>query len=307
MTRSNIVAAFALAVGLSLGVAPPVVLSETGTAGMPAAAQTLTGTVSAIKSGLVVVQTSAGKIRLQAKNGLSDAKVGDAVTMWVNENNFVMAVQKKGAPAPVHRLVAGKLAWSSDDKNEVKLWTPDGEKSFPVERGRSKIFNLKEGTPITVELNEQGKVVDVHSITMTIQVEPGKGPNGSNIKMTGVVTKMQSGIVTVKTPTTDLHLNQKRGLGDVKVGDEVTVWVNESNVVMSVQKQGASAPVHRLVAGTVVSVSDNAGEVTVQTPEGEKTYAVASNRSKLAMLKSGTGVTIELDEAGKVVDLRKTS
>lgn len=307
MTRSNMVAAIALTVGLSVGFMPHGVPAEVGTAGMPAASQQLTGTVSAIKSGLVVVQTAAGKIRLQAKSGLSDAKVGDVVTMWVNENNFVMAVQKKGAPAPVHRLVAGKLVWSSDDKNEVKLWTPDGEKSFPVERGRSKIVNLPAGAPITVELNEQGKIIDIHSIKMSIQVEPGKGPNGSNIKMTGVVTKMQSGIVTVKTATTDLRLNQKRGLADVKVGDEVTVWVNESNVVMSVQKQGAPAPVHRLVSGSVVSVSDNAGEVTVQTVDGQKTYPVAGNRSKLAMMKSGTSVTLELNQDGKVVDLRKSS
>ncbi len=299
--------AIVLVMGLGLGLIQGVAVAAEGTTVAPVASQKLTGTISAIKSGLVVVQTSAGKIRLQAKAGLSDVKIGDEITIWVNENNFVMAVQKKGAAAPMHRLVSGKLTWASDSKNDIKLWTPDGEKTFAVERGRSKLNMLKEGAQITVELNEAGKVVDIHSVTMTINVDPGTGPVGSRIKLIGTVTKIQSNIVTVKTPTGQLSLNQKRGLGDAKVGDEVTVFVNENNVVMSVQKQGAAAPVHRLVSGALVSVSDNQGTVKISTSDGEKAFPVVGNRSKLSMIKAGTVVTVELDENGKAVDVRKAS
>ena len=299
------VQAIVLTLGLGLGLMQSAAVTAEGTPMAPVASQKLTGTVSAIKSGLVVVHMLAGKLRLQAKAGLSDVKIGDEITVWVNEDKFVMAVQKKGAPAPVHRLVSGKLTWASDNKNDIKLWTPDGEKTFAVERGRSKLNTLKEGAQITIELNESGKVIDVHSVSMSISVDPGTGPAGSRIKMTGVVSKIQSDVVTVKTPTAQLNLSQKRGLGDVKVGDEVTVWVNENNVVMSVQKQGASEPVHRLVSGTLISISDNQGDIKVSTPDGEKAFAVVRNRSKLSMMKAGTAVTIELDETGKVIDMRK--
>lgn len=305
MNGRKAVQAMVLTLGLGFGVMQGFVLAAEGVAVTPVAAQKLTGVVSAIKAGLVVVQTQAGKIRLQAKAGLGDVKVGDEVTMWVNENNFVMAVQAKGAPAPVHRLVSGKLAWASDNKNDIKLWTPDGEKTYAVERGRSKLNTLKEGAQVTVELNESGKVIDVHSVNMTITIDPGTGPAGSRIKLTGVVTKIQSNIVTVKTPTGQLSLSQKRGLGDVKIGDAVTVSVNENNVVMSVQKEGGSAPLHRLVSGVLASISSDQGEIKISTVDGEQAFAVVRNRSKLSMMKAGAAVTIELDEDGKAVDVRK--
>ena len=41
-----------------------------------------------------------------------------------------------GDPSHSHRFVAGKLAYASKDKKEIKLWTPEGKKKFDVQTGR---------------------------------------------------------------------------------------------------------------------------------------------------------------------------
>jgi hypothetical protein len=46
-------------------------------------------------------------------------------------------------------------------KKEIKLWTPEGERAFPLERLEVTARPIKEGSTITVELNENGTVVDL--------------------------------------------------------------------------------------------------------------------------------------------------
>jgi hypothetical protein len=44
----------------------------------------------------------------------------------------------------------------------VRLWTPDGQQTYPTDRGKAALAGTKEGSPITVELNGQGHVVEFH-------------------------------------------------------------------------------------------------------------------------------------------------
>ena len=44
----------------------------------------------------------------------------------------------------------------------MTLWTPEGETTFPADKGKAVLAGLKEGTPVTVELNSQGAVVAFH-------------------------------------------------------------------------------------------------------------------------------------------------
>ena len=39
--------------------------------------------------------------------------------------------------------------------------TPEGERSFPVQEGESTLSTIEAGTPITVELNKVGNVIDL--------------------------------------------------------------------------------------------------------------------------------------------------
>ena len=74
-------------------------------------------------------------------------------------------------------------------------------------------------------------------------------------KVEGVVTEVKSGLIIVKSPTgATLTLTEaaafRQGKAVPKVGDEMTLWVNEGNMVMAAHPKGqpnrllASSPVH---------------------------------------------------------------
>jgi hypothetical protein len=83
-------------------------------------------------------------------------------------------------------------------------------------------------------------------------------------KVEGVVSEVKSGLYTVKTPTgASLTLVEsaavRYGRDLPKVGDEMTLWVNEGNMVMDVHPKGqpgkrlASSPVrsHRSIMASL--------------------------------------------------------
>jgi hypothetical protein len=60
------------------------------------------GVISEMRSGLIMVTTSWGTMTIQS-DALTEAKVGDEITVWVNENNVVIDAYPKGAARPHHR------------------------------------------------------------------------------------------------------------------------------------------------------------------------------------------------------------
>ena len=95
-------------------------------------------------------------------DALTEAQVGDGITVWVNENNVVIDAYPKGAARPHHRWVRGNLTYTSGNQEAITLWTPEGKQGFIVKRNRSKFRSFAEGNPITVQLNDKGEVIDVH-------------------------------------------------------------------------------------------------------------------------------------------------
>lgn len=266
----------------------------------------LAGVVTKVKSGVVFVKTPTGQVTLASKGGLKHLAVGEEVTLWVNENNVVIDVHKKGDKPHAYRFITGNLTYASADKKEIKLWTPEGEKTFPVEKGKAKLSVIKEGTPVTVEVNEAGDVIDVHRVEVGIQVAPGANEQaGSHLKLTGVVTKVKSGVVFVKTPVGQVTVPAKGGLKETKEGDDLTLWVNENNVVIDVRKKGEATPSHRFITGKLTYASDDKKEIKLWTPEGEKSFPVEKGKAKLSVIKEGTMITVELNDAGNVIDIRK--
>jgi Cu/Ag efflux protein CusF len=55
----------------------------------------------------------------------------------------------------------GKLTSASRDLKEITLMTPEGERTFSVQHGETKLSGMKEGTSITIELNEAGDVIEI--------------------------------------------------------------------------------------------------------------------------------------------------
>ena len=118
------------------------------------------------KAGALAVQTPDGATyqlnpNRELRHGQEPFKVGDEVSVLVDENNIVIDMHLKGQKA-VHQFVTGKLIYVGKMKKEIKLQTSEGEKVFPLERLEVKTGGIPEGTQVTVELNEVGTVIDLH-------------------------------------------------------------------------------------------------------------------------------------------------
>ena len=123
----------------------------------------IAGVVTKLKSGVITVKTSVGTLTLNenaSRRHGHEPKVGDELTIWVNKDNTVIDVHPKGEKG-IHRFITGKLIYVGKMKREVKLWTPEGEQVFPLERLEVKSQGIEEGALVTVELNEAGTVIDL--------------------------------------------------------------------------------------------------------------------------------------------------
>jgi hypothetical protein len=163
-----------------------------------------------------------------------------------------------------------------------------------------------EGNPITVQLNDKGEVIDVHrrlELELAIAPMPHIDP-GFRIKLEGVVADIRSGLVFVQTPGGRYSLMTKTAPYDVTVGDKLTLWVSSDNVAVDHHAKGKEG-VHRFITGKLTHVSGDLKEITLMTPEGKRTFAVQHGDSKLSGMKEGTPITIELNETGNVIEIRK--
>lgn len=175
-----------------------------------------------------------------------------------------------------------------------------------MKRNRSKFGSFAEGSPITVQLNDKGEVIDVHrqlELELAIALRPHIDP-GFRIKLEGVVADIKSGLVFVQTSGGRYSVIAKTAPHDVKVGDKLMLWVSSDNVAVDHHAKGNEG-VHRFITGKLTSVSMDLQEIKLMTPEGERTFAVQHGDSKLSGMKEGTPITIELNEAGNVIEIRK--
>src|SRR5206468_1382180 len=103
----------------------------------------LDGKVVDIRSGVIFVKTPVARYTIAANTAPPDAKVGDNVTLWVNEEAIVVDHHRQGAGGD-HRFITGKLIYVGSMKKQIKLWTPEGEKVFPLERLEVKTGGIEE-------------------------------------------------------------------------------------------------------------------------------------------------------------------
>lgn len=121
----------------------------------------------------------------------------------------------------------------------------------------------------------------------------------------GVVVE-KGGRLAVKVPNgTTYQLNENRaqrhGHELPKAGDEVTVVVDENNLVMEIHPKGTEGT-HRFVTGELVSAGVLQREITLKTDQGEQRFPM-EKQELTASIKDGMLVTAELNEAGSVIDL----
>ncbi len=122
----------------------------------------LSGTVSKLKSNFIFFRTPVGVITVNNKIGIKNAKVGQTMTLHVHRQHVVADLTTPNAAAGTVRFVTGPLRYATPDRTAVTLWTPEGEKTFPADKAKAALAGLKDGAPVTVELNGQGSVVAFH-------------------------------------------------------------------------------------------------------------------------------------------------
>jgi hypothetical protein len=129
--------------------------------------QKVEGVVIEMKSGLYTVKTTTGATLTLTKaaavrHGHNAPKIGDEMTLWVNEGNMVMDARPKGQPGKAPRFITGTLTSIDNGKSQLTLSTSGGEKFFPL-RPESRMFrDIAVGAEVTIEVNDTGEVIDIH-------------------------------------------------------------------------------------------------------------------------------------------------
>ncbi|MCA9422953.1 MAG: hypothetical protein KC592_18180 [Nitrospira sp.] len=138
----------------------------------------VTGVVTTEKGGILTVKTPTGDYSLaenaSRRHGHAVPKLGDEVTLVLDENNAVIEAHPKGEEG-THHFYTGKLVYMGKMNKEIKLQTSDGEKVFPLARLEIKTKPIEEGAMVTVEVNEGGTVIDLHRASHDEKNIPSKG------------------------------------------------------------------------------------------------------------------------------------
>ncbi len=124
----------------------------------------LTGTISKMKSNFIFFKTPIGIVNVNAKIGIKNAKIGQTMTLHMHNDSVVADLAAANDSTLIRRFVTGPLDFAAPDHAAVRLWTPEGEQTYPIGAGKSLLNGAREGTPITVELNGQGEVVELSRV-----------------------------------------------------------------------------------------------------------------------------------------------
>lgn len=122
----------------------------------------LTGTVSKLKSNFIFFRTPIGIVNVNAKIGIQKVKVGQTLTLWMHDHHVAADLSASDTSGLTRRFLTGPLKFASPDRSSVRLWTPEGEQTYPADLGKAALNGAKEGTPVTLELDGQGDVVEFH-------------------------------------------------------------------------------------------------------------------------------------------------
>ncbi len=147
----------------------------------------------------------------------------------------------------------------------------------------------------------------VVTIGVSAATETDDLPRGHS-KFTTIVTK-KAGALVVTTPNGATHqLNEnmarRHGQEPFKLGDEVVVVLDENNYIVDMHLKGKEGK-HQLVTGKLIHLGMLKKELKIQTPEGEQIFPLTEQGQKTKGIAEGTLVTIELNEAGAVIDVHR--
>jgi hypothetical protein len=125
------------------------------------------GVVIDMKSGLYTVKTSTGATftlseAAAIRHGHSTPKIGDEMTLWVNEGNMVMDPRPKGQLGKAPRFITGTLASIDHGKSQMELSMSGGKMNFHLKPESRMFRNVAVGSEVTIEVSDTGEVIDIH-------------------------------------------------------------------------------------------------------------------------------------------------
>jgi hypothetical protein len=127
------------------------------------------GVISKIESGMLFVKTPNNlQLRTISPNkadrvGLHEARKGETVLMLVDSGNVLLDVTMAGVAFADHRMIVGTLRYADPYWSEIQLSTPEGFERFDVDAlAGSKLSVFQEGAPVTVELDADNVMIDIH-------------------------------------------------------------------------------------------------------------------------------------------------
>jgi len=133
---------------------------------------------------------------------------------------------------------------------------------------------------------------------------------GQHNEVHAVVEKVESGVIFLKVPdqlqprTLSLTKMERLGQEDLKPGDEISLVIDENNVIIDAHKVGTAGHGHRVLKGRLEDADTSGRKITLSTADGRQALQVDSAAvSKVAGLKKGAQLRVEVDEANTVIDV----
>ena len=165
--------------------------------------------------------------------------------------------------------------------------------------------------PILVSIVMAAVLVWCGNLTFAREAEHAMPRTHKHLSTT--VEKVESGLVWFKPVAglehraVSLHKAERMGLYEAKVGDEVILVIDESNLLIDLHKKGQEPAGHRLIAGKLTYADPFWELIEITNPDGKQTFAMdEATGSKLSMLKEGKVVRAEVNEDNVVVDIYPT-
>jgi hypothetical protein len=127
------------------------------------------GVISKIESGFLFIRTDTSlQLRAISPNkadrvGLHAAKIGDTVNLLVDSGNVLIDVSSADRFFPDHQFVVGTVRYADPYWHEIQLSTPEGTTTYEVDvLAGNKLSVLEDGTPVTLELDADNVMIDIH-------------------------------------------------------------------------------------------------------------------------------------------------
>lgn len=267
----------------------------------PVSSMQVQGRIVDIGKDLIVVKTSTATYRLKKKTAPLNAALGDTVTLWVTSGHAVIDHHRQDTGRR-HRFITGTLLDTASNRL-IALWTPEGNRVYSLAEHATKTSQLPEGTMVTVEINEAGAVIEARPVETELSACDKR--HHCKVMLHGTVKKIEGGMIFIQTPVVEYEIPTNIAPSDAAPGDEMTLWVNENDVVLNYHRAGEASH-RRYVTGKLRYTDKVRSHIQLWTPEGERRFSLV-HLSKARDLQEGRPVTLEISDAGTVIDFWQSS